>query len=326
MHCFQCGAYLAEGTRFCFACGAPAAANHIEPAPASRSALTAAGPQLAPQTAGASAPYASSPASSAYAPLQGASAIRHPKESAYYALAIIASVFAWSALALFVIAIGLMFAIPLAIMGWLSSQMLRARLYGNAVRVGPAQYPEIHRIVVDFSRRLGLDRPPDVFIVNGEGEVNALAVRMLRHRYILLMSDLVDLMLASGSYQDLAAVIGHELGHHALGHSSPWKNLFLWPSRFVPFLGPAYSRACELSADRASLWLTGSLDAVRHGLASLACGSHALAASLNLQEFRNQEAAMSGFFLFLNDLFSTHPRLTRRLIELEDSARVLLGT
>lgn len=286
----------------------------------------AAGPQFALQAAGPSPQYSGLQAMPAASPVHGVSAIRHPKESAYFILAIIASILAWSALAIFVIAIGLMLAIPLAIIGWLSSQMLRARLYGNAVRVGPAQYPEIYRIVVDFSRRLGLDHPPDVFVVNGEGEVNALAVRMLRHRYILLMSDLVDLMLASGSYQDLAAVIGHELGHHALGHSSPWKNLFLWPSRFVPFLGPAYSRACELSADRASLWLTGSLDAVRHGLASLACGSQALAASLNLQEFRNQEAAMSGLFLFLNDLFSTHPRLTRRLIELEDGARVLLGT
>lgn len=325
MQCFQCGAQLAEGTRFCFACGAPAAANRTDAAPAPGSALTAVGPQFAPQAAGGSAPHAISPAAPVAAPLQGASAIRHPKERAYYVLAIIASVFAWSVLAFFVIVIGLMFAIPVAIMAWLSGQMLRARLYGNAVRVGPAQYPEIHRIVVDFSRRLGLEHPPDVFIVNGQGEVNALAVRMLRHRYVLLMSDLVDLMLASGSYQDLAAVIGHELGHHALGHSSPWKNFFLWPSRFVPFLGPAYSRACELSADRASLWLTGSLDAVRHGLASLACGSHALAASLNLQEFRNQEASMSGFFLFLTDLFSTHPRLTRRLIELEDGARGLLG-
>lgn len=252
------------------------------------------------------------------------SILRHPKEAAYFTLAVIASVFGWSVLFIFVIFVGFLVAIPLLILGWIASQMLRARLLGNAVHVGPNQYPEIYRIVTDYSRRLGLSTQPEVFILSGQGAVNAIALRVLRGRYILLLSDLVDLMMASGSYADLAAVIGHELGHHALGHTSPWKHFLLWPAQYVPFLGTAYSRACELSADRVSLWLTGDLTAARHGLALLACGSQALARDLDLDAFRAQEARLPGFFAFLNDVFSSHPRLTKRLMELEEGAVYVL--
>lgn len=326
MHCWKCGADLGNETRFCISCG-----TLLQPAEATAASLDTASGESSygghahlPAQSHPALPGHPSALQAVMAAPQAMGAIRHPKETAYFTLAVVASVVAWSALAFFVILIGIVLAVPLLVLGWLGSQMLRAKLYGNAVRVGPSQYPEIHRIVVEFSRRLGIASPPEVFIINGQGAVNAMAIRVLRGRYILLLSDLVDLMMASGSYDELASVIGHELGHHALGHTNPWKSLLLWPSQFVPFLGPAYSRACELSADRASLWLTGSLDAVRLGIASLASGSHTLARDLNLESFRRQEAELGSFFAFLNDLFSTHPRLTKRLVELEAGRSALL--
>ena len=243
--------------------------------------------------------------------------LRHPKESAYFALAALAAGVAWLFLIWIVLLVGWLLIIPLAIIWWLAEQFFRAQLLGNAVKVSEAQFPEIHTMVTDYCRRLGLSRVPEVYIVNSDGLVNALAIRKLRGKYILLLSGLVDLLLSSGAMDELGSVIGHELGHHAMGHTNPWKNLFLAPGLVVPFLGAAYSRARELTADRVGMWLAGSKDAAIRGLAALACGSRVLAPSLNLASFLAQEREVVGFFAFLNDLFSTHPRITKRVEELQ---------
>ena len=252
-------------------------------------------------------------------------ALRHPQESAYFGLAAAAAALAWLFLVWIVLLIGWLLIIPLAILYWLAEQFFRAQLLGNAIKVKEDQFPEIDRMVKEYSARLGLTKTPDVFIVNGEGMVNALAVRRLRGKYILLMSGLVDLLLSTGSLDELGAVLGHELGHHAMGHTSPWKSAFLAPSRLVPFLGAAYSRACELTADRVGMWLAGSKEAAVRGLTALACGSRVLTPRLNLASFLAQERELVGFFAFLNDLSSSHPRITRRVEELDAGAAEVLA-
>ncbi|MGB9610788.1 MAG: M48 family metallopeptidase [Bryobacteraceae bacterium] len=251
--------------------------------------------------------------------------MRHPKESAYFTLAAVAGVIAWLFLIWIVILIGWIIALPLLVLAWFAEKFFRAQLLGNSVRVSETQFPEIHEMARNFSARLGLTKTPDLFIVNGNGLVNALAIRHLRNKYILLMSDLVDLLLSTGSLDELGAVVGHELGHHALGHTSPLKNFFLFPGLLVPFLGSAYSRACELSADRAGMWLAGSKTAAIRALGALACGSRALTPRLNIDAFVGQEQEAAGFFGFLINIYSSHPRLTLRVQELRAAEAAVLG-
>jgi Zn-dependent protease with chaperone function len=94
-----------------------------------------------------------------------------------------------------------------------SDGLLRAQPFGNSVRIGESQYPEIYAMLAEFSRRLRLDGIPEVYIVNGEGAVNAVALRLLQRKYILLLWDLVDLLLSSNWLKELGFVLGHELGH-----------------------------------------------------------------------------------------------------------------
>jgi Zn-dependent protease with chaperone function len=200
---------------------------------------------------------------------------------------------------------------------WIAQQFFKAVIFGNAVRVTENQYPKINEIVKNNCTELGLVAIPDVFIVNGQGAVNAVAIKFLSKKYVLLFSDLVDLMLKRDEINELKMVIGHELAHHAAGHTNVGRNLLIGPAKFVPFLGPAYSRACELTADRIGHKLTEDGEASKRALISIASGSESLASDVNIEAFKNQEAEIPPFFGFLHEIFGTHPRMTKRIMEIE---------
>lgn len=130
---------------------------------------------------------------------------------------------------------------------------------------------------------------------------------------VLLTSALIDVQ----NDAQVDFVIGHELGHHAAGHLSPWKNLLRLPGSFTPFLGAAYHRSRELTADRIGAYCVDNVEAARGGLYMLACGSARLNAAMNVDAFAAQEAMVPGVTGFLLHIFSGYPRLTRRVVEVE---------
>lgn len=244
------------------------------------------------------------------------SKLRHPKETFYFMFGAIVGIIAWCFL-IWLVILFIWIAIPIVITLWITEQFFKANLLGNSVRVSKEQYPEIFEIIEKQSKILNLKNVPEVFIVNSQGVVNALAIKILKNKYVLLFSELVDLMLAHNSMKEISAIIGHELGHHAAGHLAWWKQFLLKPAMFLPFFGPAYSRACELTADRIGMFLCGDKDAACRALIALACGSKYLSPKTNLKAFEEQEKIMPSFFAFLHDLFSTHPRITKRVIALK---------
>jgi Zn-dependent protease with chaperone function len=192
----------------------------------------------------------------------------------------------------------------------------KARIYGYSVKVNINQYPEIHHIATEFSQRLRLIETPDIFICNRNGIVNAIAKRVFSKKYVLLNSSLVDLMLATKNSKALSMIIGHELGHHAAGHTSFWKNLFLAPASIIPFLGAAYSRACEFTADRIGFVLSDNLIESQNALIALALGSERLTPTVNVSEFCAQENEVPEFIGFIQKIFSFYPRTTKRVLEI----------
>jgi len=201
---------------------------------------------------------------------------------------------------------------------WIAREYFKAHIFGNSLRVNEMQLSEVYKIVLEMARKMGVDSIPLVFIVNEEGRINALAIRFIGHAYVILYASLVDLMLKRNAVKELRLVIAHELAHHAAGHVSIWRNLFIAPAMVVPFLGKAYKRACELSADRLALAVTGDLPAAQRALISLACGSESLSSKTNIISFMNQEVEFLLFFGFLREIFSTHPRMTKRVIWLDN--------
>lgn len=185
----------------------------------------------------------------------------------------------------------------------------RAFIFGHYVMVSERQFPVLHAMVVQASRDVGLGQVPVTFVYNASGVMNAMALRLLGRRYVWLTSALID----HDTEAQVRFVIGHELGHHAFGHLDRWRGLLRLPGLVIPFLGPAYSRARELSCDRLGAYLANDLEGALSALSMLACGSARLNASLDTRAFEAQENMVPALTGLLLHIFSPYPRLTRRV-------------
>lgn len=251
--------------------------------------------------------------------------MRHEKEKTYFIIKMVFSCIIWIAgisaiilagLTIPVILIAALSFLWIIIVFWIASLSFKAYIYGNSVKVNSIQYPEIHKITTEFSRRLGLTDVPELFICNRNGIVNAIAKKILSKKYVLVYSSLADLMLATNNTKALSMIIGHELGHHAAGHTNTWKRMFLLPGSIIPFLGAAYCRACEYTADRIGFVLSDSLVDSQNALVFLALGSERLTPAINVAEFCAQENEVPEFIGFIQKIFSLYPRTTKRVLEI----------
>ena len=244
--------------------------------------------------------------------------LRHEKEKTYGTIMMVVGGLSWLVIVLGTLGLALLYLACIALVVWLTSLYFKAIIYGDSVKVTAKQYPELHRILLDQSRRMGLREVPEMFIYNGSGIINAMAVRFLSTRYVILMSSLVDLMLKRGKLDELGFVIGHELGHHAAGHTNLWRNLLMGPGRIIPLLGAAYNRSRELTCDRIGAAAIGDARASQNALISIAMGSESLGNQTDIGEFIAQESQVPELMGFLHKIFSHYLRMTRRVIEVNN--------
>lgn len=118
-------------------------------------------------------------------------------------------------------------------------------------------------------------------------------------------------MLAMAMRQGEGAVsfiVAHELGHVWRRHlRHRW---LIAPARIIPYLGAAYSRACEYTCDRVGAFCRpdGAID----GLVALAAGVDVYG-HVDVAEFAAQSTEDAGFWVRRAELMSTHPRLPKRV-------------
>lgn len=244
--------------------------------------------------------------------------LRHGKEKTYGLIAMIVGGIAWTLTLILTSGLVLLFLIPIAIVLFVVERLMQTVLFGNSVQVTESQFPEINQIIQGCSSDYGLSTIPKVFVVNSEGATNALAIKFLKNKYVLVYSEMVDLMGSSGGTEKLKMILAHELAHHAAGHVNFFRSLLIKPAYFIPFLGAAYGRACELTADRLAAAWVGDEKCCKEALVILACGSEKLSSTINVDAFKEQEALVPPILGFLHELFSSHPRMTRRVIEIEN--------
>ena len=84
----------------------------------------------------------------------------------------------------------------------------------------------------------------------------------------------------------------------------------LFPSTLFPFLGAAYSRACEYTCDRFGAYY--QRDGAVGGLLVLAAGKK-LYRQVDAEEFGNQQATERGFWIWFAEILSSHPNLPKRV-------------
>jgi len=212
---------------------------------------------------------------------------------------------------------------------------LRQAYLGSAVRLGQEQLPHIwvlHREVLNV---LDLADVPDLYITQFP---LANAVTIGSGRPIVIMnSELVRLLDANGLRVVLAHEAAHVLADHVLYRTALLILLQLGASVRLPIFAGLplmairaalleWSRAAELSCDRAAALVTRDPQAVCHALMVLAAGEAADRLSLDAFMAQGQDYGEKGsglerlsrLFLQLN---ITHPMPVRRTHQLMDWVR-----
>src|SRR2546425_9286166 len=198
--------------------------------------------------------------------------------------------------------IGIVYAVMIGLFLFFAHLAFISHLRGNGVRLGPEQMPELHARVAELAGRLGMRRMPDAYVLQMGGALNALATRFLGSQFIVLYSDLLDGCGDNTEARDF--IIAHELGHLHAGHLR--LRCLLAPGLFVPFLGTAYSRACEYTSDRYGMAGTRDPHRALDGLCIPAAGGR--------QGLRGNRRALVGprgglqtFWMTLREGPSPHP-------------------
>ena len=231
----------------------------------------------------------------------------YPRERVLSTITLILGLLVWAALIVGTVGVALVVIGIGAIAYLFAHSALIARVKGNGVELSAEQFPDIHGQFLDCCKRLGIAEPPQAYVLNGNGVLNAFATKFLRDRYIVLTSDIVDAM--QGNPDGLRFYMGHELGHLRMKHIS--KQLLRGPVLWLPLLGAAYSRARESTCDRHGLACSGSGSSAVLALSVLAAG-RARWRNLNVAHYVRQTEHSSGFWMSFHELISGYPWLTKR--------------
>ena len=195
-------------------------------------------------------------------------------------------------------------------------------LMHSAQPVNGAQTPELDRLVQTCSQKLQ-PGPVDVYLVKKD-QMNAYTFGISDPKALVIYTPMVQVM----SPGELSFVIGHEMGHVALGHT--WLNTILGGMAGIPApFGAAvllyaafrwWNRMCEYSADRAGLLACGNLNVAVSALVKL------VAPNIRSQQEFDRALAMidaqdDDVSNVLAEAFQSHPMLIRRINKLRTYAQ-----
>jgi len=234
---------------------------------------------------------------------------RWPSEMPLFFAVVVAAVLVW--LILIVTIFGIFYAVLFGLFFFVTHLAFVSHLRGSGVRLGPDQFPELHRRIEELSRAMGME-PPAAYLVQAGGALNAFATRFLGRDMVVLYSDLLEACGEDPAARDM--IIAHELAHLKCGHLR-WNWLIL-PGYFIPFLGSALSRAREYTCDRYGMAGAGGAAGATLGLAILSAGAE-YGPKVNRKAFVRQRSDTNTGFMTLGEWFSTHPPLSKRMAALD---------
>jgi Zn-dependent protease with chaperone function len=211
-----------------------------------------------------------------------------------------------------------------------AERRMRQLLLGNAVRLGDDQLPEVWALQRRCANVLDIDHCPRLYVTQ-EPVGNGLTIGT-NEPLTLVSSGLV----ASYSEEELGTVLAHEMGHVLADHVGLTTTFKLVQMilrgvlRTVPLAGVPllalylalleWSRAAELTADRASAIVTGEPLTLCGTLMRMAGGP---VKDLNLDafirqatEYAGEEDPFSRYSRFFAEITTTHPFPVRRVREL----------
>jgi len=205
---------------------------------------------------------------------------------------------------------------------WVATEIIKAQLMGNAIRVSQNNFPHIHQIIKEIKNELGYHQKVDVFIIESGG-FNLVMLSVLKRRFIILHSE----MLSDGiTANELRFLIARFVGYLRAKNDrfvlfriliNSTKKLML----FNLLLNP-YERAVVKSGDRIGLaTIKGDIDSAMLAMNKLFVGKDIGTQVSPLGVIEQYDATYDKFFPFIAEVVSSQPSLSRRYSELLKFAR-----
>lgn len=186
----------------------------------------------------------------------------------------------------------------------------------NGVKVTRYQFSDLHETYQRVGAEMGIRLLPEVYILQAGGLLNAFATRFFQKNMVILYSDIVELS-RNGQSKEVEFVIAHELAHIQRHHVQ--KQWLVLLGRFIPFLGAAYSRACEYTCDHMAAHYIQDFEAAKRALTVLAVGG-TLAKEVDEFDYLQEASRENGFIATYSQLISTHPTLPKRIAAIASHA------
>ena len=232
----------------------------------------------------------------------------YPREKSLGLITLVLGLLAWLVIVVGTFGTALIYVLSGFIFYLFAQSGLIAWLRGTGVRLSEDQFPDLYLQYLECCKKLGMVEPPEAYILQGDGLMNAFATRFLGRDFVIVLSDTVDAMrdLPDG----INFYFGHELGHIKQGHLTGhiWRMPVLW----LPLVGAAYARAQEYTCDMHGRACCDNPESAARALAVLAAGAEKWK-TINLRQYARQTMANRGFFPDLHELLSGYPWMTKRV-------------
>ncbi len=189
--------------------------------------------------------------------------------------------------------------------------LARGRLLGSSVRIAPTQYPRVFAVVRDACA--ALDIPMPAIFVREDNFVPAVALGFGEPYALVLSGHWVEVF----SDDELAFIVGRELGHIAAGHTRFHSLLSVNGNEnpIVSLIFGAWLRRCALTCDKIGLLCCGSIHAAIRAMGIAAF--HEFGRKVDYEAFAQQQSELStDSVLRLGEWLSSEPYATRRIAEL----------
>jgi Zn-dependent protease with chaperone function len=204
---------------------------------------------------------------------------------------------------------GILLILPLAV------SYAYATYRSMSVKITENNFPELYAIVKEYTDRLGMKKVPNIYLIQGNGILNAFSACVPFKQYIELYADLVEVAYREHhDMESLRFIIAHEMTHIYLGHAKLYYRYSIIFSNMIPILSTTASRAREYSCDRIAQVLSGSdgIDAMM----SLTAGIH-LYKRVDKEDYVENAKKVKGFFVWCFNLMSSHPVTSKRVLALQ---------
>ncbi|MFE9028892.1 M48 family metallopeptidase [Streptomyces iakyrus] len=201
---------------------------------------------------------------------------------------------------------------------WLFHRLRKARLLGQAIKVTPDSFPDIHAEIVELRRRLDYHRPVDVYVLD-EVKGNMEVTSLLGTRVLLIKGELAAALQDDGP-ASLRFLLGHYIGWLKARHGQLTLYVVVldylrWLSFVLPWMLP-YWRCSKYTCDQFGYLCAEDLHASLGVIARLVVGADAgprvPPAGVLEQAHQVSRRPLSRYA----ELFQSEPHLVKRYVNL----------